>query len=50
MVGRITGLCSSSVLLRLVSPEGWIVLVFVAAGRWLASSSNPRLGGLAGLG
>jgi hypothetical protein len=35
IVGRMAdiGLCSSSVFLRLDSPEGWTVLDFMAAGR-----------------
>ena len=49
IVGRITGFCSSSVLLRLTSPEG-ILPGLGAVGRWLASSSRPLLGGLAGFG
>lgn len=44
------GLCSSSVLLRLESPGWGITLGLGGAGRWLASSSMARLGGLAGFG
>lgn len=52
IVGRIAAwFSSSSVLLRLVSPEGCIAPGLAAAARWLAcSSSSPLLGGFAGLG
>lgn len=52
IVGRTdgAGLCSSSVRLRFVSPDGCIVLGLEGAGRWLGSSSIALLGGLAGFG
>lgn len=50
IVGRVTGFCPSSVLLRLVSPDGCMVPGFAVAGRRFASSSAPLFGGFAGLG
>lgn len=52
IVGRTEGggLCSSSVRLRLVSPDGCTAVGLEGAGRLLGSSSIARLGGLAGFG